>query len=728
MPCSDLFGSWFLRVGVWFVFLLALVGNGIVILVIVFSRTKIDVSRFLICNLACADFAMGIYLGFLAGVDASTLGVFRKYGVDWQLSEGCGTASFLAVFSSELSIYTLCVITLERFYAIKHALHLEKRLKLKHAMVIMCFGWIFSLVVASMPLLGVNSYYRYPVCLPFDISTRGALAYVSGLMLLNSMAFVVIMVCYISIYCAIQGSHAWNCNDSRVARRMSLLVFTDFACWAPIAFFGLTSAFKLDLISLHGAKVLTVFVLPVNSCANPFLYTILTKQFKKDCRVMFTWFNTKTCTSRRNSRSVTLSLARQASLRSTMAHQISQNRWRTSGSGSQDVAVMDPSLLAQRKHSDLALVTEKPCLVTEKSSQERTSITPDWPSTINGHGPPQQNGHAGLENGHSVVENGHSVLDQSVYLSPNDPDTIRRGSTSPLLDRSGNKDTNSNQVTVEKKKKRKFSMPLWAQKRTMAKNTEQDLPPANDESSTHKHCRSYSFSEGFFSRKTNNMADVESKASSDPDSTNINGNKPHNVRTSITIEALCDSPKRRSPCSPKRLWRERSPVSLRKNVDASEIQGLLLDREESLSDNLSSEKGKITTVSLNVINQDQKDTVGDITPPQPSTLNRVNRPDNLNLNWKSADTLDSGNVTGSPSSYEHQQSFLISSDISGDSTPITITPTVVSPAPDSAGSSNVSSAGPYPKILITRLDSFSNVLPSPLETQRRLDKSRESVV
>jgi hypothetical protein len=29
--------------------------------------------------------------------------------------------------------------------------------------------------------------------------------------------------------------------------------------------------------------VFTVFVLPLNSCFNPFLYAILTKQFKKDC-------------------------------------------------------------------------------------------------------------------------------------------------------------------------------------------------------------------------------------------------------------------------------------------------------------------------------------------------------------------------------------------------------------------------------------------------------------
>ena len=102
-------------------------------------------------------------------------------------------------------------------------------------------------------------------------------------MFLNCLAFGIIVSCYTKMYCSIRGSQAWNSNDSRVAKRMALLVFTDFACWAPISFFSLTAAFGLELISLNDAKVFTIFVLPLNSCANPFLYAIFTKQFKKDC-------------------------------------------------------------------------------------------------------------------------------------------------------------------------------------------------------------------------------------------------------------------------------------------------------------------------------------------------------------------------------------------------------------------------------------------------------------
>ena len=64
-------------------------GNGCVVIVLIASRAKMDVPRFLVCNLAMADFCMGLYLGFLAIVDAATLGEFRKHAISWQFSAGC---------------------------------------------------------------------------------------------------------------------------------------------------------------------------------------------------------------------------------------------------------------------------------------------------------------------------------------------------------------------------------------------------------------------------------------------------------------------------------------------------------------------------------------------------------------------------------------------------------------------------------------------------------------
>lgn len=63
---------------------------------------------------------------------------------------------------------------------------------------------------------------------------------------------------------------------------MALLVFTDFACWAPIAFFGLTALLGYPLITVTQTKILLVFFYPLNSCANPCLYALLTQQYRRD--------------------------------------------------------------------------------------------------------------------------------------------------------------------------------------------------------------------------------------------------------------------------------------------------------------------------------------------------------------------------------------------------------------------------------------------------------------
>jgi thyrotropin receptor len=71
---------------------------------------------------------------------------------------GCQTAGFLTVFAGHLSIFTLTIITVERWFAITHAIYLNKRLKFRTATVIMICGWIYSILMATMPLFGISNY------------------------------------------------------------------------------------------------------------------------------------------------------------------------------------------------------------------------------------------------------------------------------------------------------------------------------------------------------------------------------------------------------------------------------------------------------------------------------------------------------------------------------------------------------------------------------------------
>lgn len=64
------------------------------------------------------------------------------------------------MLSSELSIFTLAVITVERWYTITYAIHLNRRLRLSTAVRIMALGWIYSITMALFPLMGVSSYSK----------------------------------------------------------------------------------------------------------------------------------------------------------------------------------------------------------------------------------------------------------------------------------------------------------------------------------------------------------------------------------------------------------------------------------------------------------------------------------------------------------------------------------------------------------------------------------------
>lgn len=111
--------------------------------------------------------------------------------------------------------------------------------------------------------------------------------YLLSIIVVNGLAFCVIAICYARIYFSLgketrQVARHASRGEMTVAKKMALLVFTNFACWAPIAFFGLTALAGLPLIDVAKSKILLVFFYPLNSCADPYLYAILTAQYRRD--------------------------------------------------------------------------------------------------------------------------------------------------------------------------------------------------------------------------------------------------------------------------------------------------------------------------------------------------------------------------------------------------------------------------------------------------------------
>nr|AAK70667.1 follitropin receptor [Ovis aries] len=282
-PCEDIMGYDILRVLIWFISILAITGNILVLVILITSQYKLTVPRFLMCNLAFADLCIGIYLLLIASVDVHTKSQYHNYAIDWQTGAGCDAAGFFTVFASELSVYTLTAITLERWHTITHAMQLECKVHVRHAASIMLVGWVFAFAVALFPIFGISSYMKVSICLPMDIDSPLSQLYVMSLLVLNVLAFVVICGCYTHIYLTVRNPNITSSSsDTKIAKRMAMLIFTDFLCMAPISFFAISASLKVPLITVSKSKILLVLFYPINSCANPFLYAIFTRNFRRD--------------------------------------------------------------------------------------------------------------------------------------------------------------------------------------------------------------------------------------------------------------------------------------------------------------------------------------------------------------------------------------------------------------------------------------------------------------
>eukprot|EP00057_Strongylocentrotus_purpuratus_P020213 XP_011674687.1 PREDICTED: G-protein coupled receptor GRL101-like [Strongylocentrotus purpuratus] len=314
-----------IKVFIWILGLSALFGNFFVITLRIRSApvtTVAKIQSLFITNLAVSDFLMGVYM-VLIGVMDIYIGesyFWEGRADEWRSSVTCQIAGFLSVLSSEASVFLLTLITADRFISIMFPFS-RHRLSIASARVALAAIWIVALLLSLIGVLLINTnpdaYGLSDVCvgLPFirkstDISTeidqRSSAQYntvtynvASGSTVstwqysialylgVNLVSFVIILLSYIVIFVKIRldqaevGRKSAAAVEIKMALKMFLIVGTDFCCWMPIIILGV-------LVQTVGVDVtpdiyawLVVFVLPINSSLNPYLYTIIHMSSKK---------------------------------------------------------------------------------------------------------------------------------------------------------------------------------------------------------------------------------------------------------------------------------------------------------------------------------------------------------------------------------------------------------------------------------------------------------------
>ncbi|XP_077990597.1 G-protein coupled receptor GRL101-like, partial [Glandiceps talaboti] len=294
--CEDLMSNLVLRTFIWVLGGTSLIGNLVVVMWRLRDRRDNKVHSFLITNLAVGDMCMGMYLMIIAAADAYYRGHYFIYEKLWRDSTFCRIAGFLSTFSSELSVFTLTVITVDRLICIVFPFRF-KRLEFQGACRLMAVLWTTVFLISGLPLFGINyfgNYYgRSGVCLAFHITPDkpdGWQYSVFIFFLVNFINFLIILLSYVAMFIVASKTQQAVRNrdlktESAMAKRITLIVMTDFFCWVPIILLGVAS--------LGGAVIppqvyawVAVFVLPLNSALNPILYTLSTPTFLKRTRKM----------------------------------------------------------------------------------------------------------------------------------------------------------------------------------------------------------------------------------------------------------------------------------------------------------------------------------------------------------------------------------------------------------------------------------------------------------
>ncbi|XP_063881360.1 relaxin receptor 2-like isoform X2 [Scylla paramamosain] len=282
-----------LRVGVWIVSLLTLIGNLMVLGGRVFSRDDNKILSLFIRNLAVADLLTGLYLLVIAVKDIEFRARYSDHAYYWMTSWQCTITGVLAMTSSEVSVLILSFMSVERWLCITWPLAAPK-LSLGGAKMALTFIWFTGISLALAPVL----YYRGQqqrfygtngLCFPLHLDDPWVPGWLySGLLFvgLNQLGVILILVSYTGMFYSIRRTRAntpLSLGDREFAMRFFFIVFTDCLCWTPIIVLRIMALAEVDLRPEFYAYVVVV-LLPINSALNPFLYTFTTTKFRAQIR------------------------------------------------------------------------------------------------------------------------------------------------------------------------------------------------------------------------------------------------------------------------------------------------------------------------------------------------------------------------------------------------------------------------------------------------------------
>lgn len=283
-------------------------GNSIVLLAILRTPRLHTVTNVFVGNLAIADIAVGFLVAPLAAL------AFEGLPKDFY---GCVVVNSLILLFTNVSIFMLLAVALERFIAIKEPFTYQRLMTVGRAIKINLAVWLLGSLLGLVPLYGWNSGNKDMKSCQFTaVITYPYMVYFQffGLVLLPLSLMLGIYIYILIIvrrhsrqthalhrhvqHNAVNGdvrqragetseNRKFN-KDVRAAKMFALLIFLFGVFWLPVNIFNCLSLFCHDKCKFTFEALLVAIVMShANSCINPLIYAASNSRIKRAIKVMF---------------------------------------------------------------------------------------------------------------------------------------------------------------------------------------------------------------------------------------------------------------------------------------------------------------------------------------------------------------------------------------------------------------------------------------------------------
>ncbi|XP_053947129.1 allatostatin-A receptor [Anastrepha ludens] len=268
-------------------------GNTLVILVVIFNQQMHSTTNLLIVNLAVADLLFVVFCIPFTATDYIT--EYWPFGDVW-----CRSVQYLIVVTAFASIYTLVLMSVDRFLAVVHPIRSRQLRTEKVTKIAIATLWVIILTI-SLPVAlvhGLTELEAYPnvtyVFCTFS-ETNVLVTQTSYQIIFFAFSYLLPLMAISGLYVRMimrlwhQGSGVQMSVKSqrgrkRVTRLVVVVVVAFASLWLPVQLILLLKALdiyhsntKIKLLLQVMAQTLAY----MSSCINPVLYAFLSDNFRK---------------------------------------------------------------------------------------------------------------------------------------------------------------------------------------------------------------------------------------------------------------------------------------------------------------------------------------------------------------------------------------------------------------------------------------------------------------